>query len=145
MVALVDDEDFEWLNQWKWHNCRGYAIRNSYTKPRFNIFMHREIMDCPAELQIDHIDGNGLNNQKLNLRVCVQSQNKLNHRKYRNNTLGYKGVTLNGGKIRACIQAGHKKTHIGYFQDVISAAKAYDSVAKELHGEFATLNFPNEV
>lgn len=146
--ALVDDEDFNWLNQWKWHyHIDGYAVRNyARISPRQGLFlMHRVIVNCPTDKQIDHIDGDGLNNQKFNLRICVQSQNKKNRRTPSNNTTGYKGVWIDKrrGYIWAGINANGKRLHLGTFSDLISAAEAYDGAARKHYGEFARLNFPN--
>jgi hypothetical protein len=81
--ALVDDEDFESLNKYKWYFHQGYAIRNTKMKfgKRTTIFMHRIITNCPKGKDVDHINMNGLNNQKYNMRVCKRSQNITNDKK----------------------------------------------------------------
>jgi hypothetical protein len=137
-MAMVDDEDFKYLNQWKWHlHGDGYACRTMK-----KIKMHRVLIDCPINLEVDHIDGNKLNNQKSNLRICTHQQNMANQKKYKTNTTGYKGVTIWKQYIRAQIQINKKRIYLGFFPDLISAAKAYDKKAKELWGSFARLNFP---
>ena len=96
--AMVDDEDFEYLNQWKWYLIKPggniyYARRKVYYGKKYTqIYMHREIIKCDGFI-IDHISGNGLDNQKCNLRVCKREQNALNRRKNINNLSGYKGVS----------------------------------------------------
>lgn len=145
--ALVDDEDFKVLNRYKWHcnNC-GYAMQRVRAgKQKRNIMMHRVILNCPDGMQTDHIDGNRLNNQKNNLRICTQSQNEINKGRRETNISGYKGVSYHDKYIKARISCGGKQYHLGYFPDLISAAKAYDVKARELFGEYARLNFPDGI
>ena len=103
--------------------------------------MHRIIIKPPKEYEIDHADRNGLNNQRSNLRICNKSQNKINHRKYKNNTTGFIGVYKNNGKFFSRVL---KNEHLGTFTDKIEAAKARDRRVFEIYGNFATLNFPLE-
>jgi len=78
-VALVDDEDYDYLNQWNWSYSKGYACRSIVLKKKREIVrMHRLIMKAPDNLEIDHIDHNGLNNQKLNLRIVTRKENANN-------------------------------------------------------------------
>jgi hypothetical protein len=150
-VAIVDDEDYEYLNQWKW--ClRGtglgkfYAIRGFSKSKKSNIkgsiSMHRQLMQPKIGFVIDHLDGNTLNNQKNNLRICTQSQNLNNQKKSISNTSGYKGVSYDKKykKFIAKIGFNRKNIHIGYFIDVKDAARAYNEAAIKYHGEFANLN-----
>ncbi len=145
--ALVDDEDFDKLNQWQWYcSTYGYAVRHAPTNngKRNTIWMHRLILNPPKNRQIDHRDRNRLNNQKSNIRICSNSQNNMNKRTQRNNTTGYKGIYIKHGfNIHARIIKDQTVIHLGRFPDKISAAKAYDKKAKELFGEFARLNFPD--
>jgi hypothetical protein len=150
--ALVDDEDFPELNKYKWCCVKShrvyYAVRRITIKIKVSkiIFMHRVIMHCPKNKEVDHEDNNGLNCQKYNLRICNNKQNRLNSRMRRDNKSGYKGVGFHYGKyIRARIQVKGKEINLGYFPDVISAARAYDEMAIKHHGKFARLNFPQEV
>ena len=148
-TALVDDEDFAWLSKCKWYAWEkpnrntAYALRAEGKKPnRHTISMHREIMNVLPGIYIDHIDGNGLNNQKKNLRLCASSENQMNSKLRRNSKSGLKGVSFKKeqGKWVAQIQAHKKRKHIGYFNTKEEAAKAYDETARELFGEFANTN-----
>ena len=144
--AIVDEADFERLNRYKWHAIciRGkwYARRCPGGKP---IMMHREIMNAPADKLVDHIDGNGLNNRRCNLRLCTQQQNMQNRRPLIR-TSKFKGVWYckRTRKWVATIVLDGKTIHLGRFDDEIEAARAYDRKAIELFGEFAYLNFPDE-
>ncbi len=106
--------------------------------------MHRLIMNAPAGLVVDHIDGNSLNNRKTNLRICTQAQNIHNSRPRRNRSSKYKGVFWNkvNKKWSVSIRKGDKRIYLGGFDDEIEAALAYDRKAEELFGEFAYLNMP---
>ena len=143
--TLVDDEKYEFLNQWKWRTNkerhRLYAIRDSKGK---KIRMHRLLMDCPADLLVDHRDGDGLNNQMNNLRVCTNRENTRNRRKNNNTTSRYKGVSWNkiSKKWTVTLMKNAKNYFIGNFTNELHAAMVHDIWAKELFGEFARLNFP---
>jgi len=89
--SLVDDKDFDYLNQWKWHYKRGYAIRYD-TKRKKWIFMHRIILTPPDGFETDHINNNPLDNRRSNLRMVTHQQNIMNQKVSKNNTSGYKGV-----------------------------------------------------
>jgi len=105
--------------------------------------MHRQIIHVPEGYVIDHINGNGLDNRKANLRPATVAQNAWNSKK-RNPRSGYKGVCFDKDKglWRAAIVCNRKRIHLGYFKDKTTAAKAYDKAAKKYHGQFASLNFP---
>lgn len=148
--AKVDDDDFEYLNQWKWYcDRKGYACRAGGIEIKRNtIRMHREIIKTPKGMLTDHIDRDRLNNCKSNLRICLFSGNSANTGLTKNNTTGYKGIAFMGGKVnkwKARIKFNCKLYHIGCFKTKEEAAMAYDKKAKELFGEFACLNFPNGV
>lgn len=146
--ALVDDEDFEWLNQWKWyarkHRHTYYAQRTSGKikgkKNRDAIQMHRVIMGIEdGAIHIDHRDHHGLNNQKFNLRTATSSQNAMNRSIQAGKTRGV--VWRKRDKVYyAVIKINQKSQHIGTFRDKYSAMLAYNNKAIELFGEFATLN-----
>ena len=110
--------------------------------------MHRQIMKAPKGMVVDHIDGNGLNNRRSNLRICTPRQNQWNRcpLKTRKQTSPFKGVQYPTGKSRpyARIQYNGKTIHIGVFDSEVEAAQAYDRKAVELFGEFAYLNFPED-
>jgi len=151
--TLVDDADYEWLNQWNWSvsntaQNKYYAARNDYkAKKRNNVIrMHRVIMGDACEgLDVDHIDGDGLNNQRANLRVCTRAQNMRNRKKPNVNNEKYTGIGKIGKKWRAVIGHAGKVIHLGMFRTPEDAARAYDSAAKRLFGEFANLNFPEKL
>jgi hypothetical protein len=142
-VAIVDREDYEELSRYKWflRTIRGhsYAARRSKGK---TILMHRVLMQPPAGMVVDHIDGNGLNNRRSNLRVCTQGQNGCNSRPRRNRT-GFRGVQERGpGKYGAGVKYKGKRYWAGVYDDPIEAAKARDNLARQLHGPYAWLNLP---
>lgn len=159
--ALVDDENYDWLNQYKWriqnNNTTYYARRNifiQYLNKRKTIFIHREIMEkklnrkLESNEQIDHINGDGLDNQEHNLRICVKQQNLFNSKKQKKynkkKTISrYKGVCWRKDckKWYTRIMFNGKSIYLGLFKNEKQAAKAYDQKAKELFGEFARLNF----
>src|SRR5690242_17796567 len=103
--------------------------------------MHRVIMNASADIHVDRINGDGLDNRRENLRLCTRDENMMNRRKNSNNSSGYKGVDRNKGKWRAYIQVDKKWIHLGYFSTAEQAAHAYDNAAKKYFGEFANTNF----
>lgn len=142
--ALVDDEDYENLSKYKWCLAiRGNKYYASCSSPELGrgSYMHRIILGLEKRSEIcDHIDGNGLNNQRDNLRRCNSFQNGFNKSKYKNNKSGFKGVIHQHGKWSARIRAGNKEIHIGCFDSPENAARAYNQKCIELHGEFAKTN-----
>lgn len=153
--ALVDDTDFEKLNQYKWcvskkrNKKNWYVIRNSkmINGKRYTILIHRVIMNCPKNKMIDHIDGNSLNNQKKNLRIATNSQNCKNREKNRNNTSGYKGVFWHkkSNKWITDIGVNGKKIHLGLFENPLEAYKAYCEACIKYHGKFANYKIINKI
>jgi hypothetical protein len=148
-VALVDDCDFEFLSQWKWYAAPfpaglWYAQRNDPVSKK-TIRMHRVITGASEGVKVDHINNDGLDNQRGNLRNCTQPDNCRNRKPSANSTTGYKGVSFakREGKYSAHIGHKKKKIWIGYFSSAKEAALAYDEAAKRLHGKFAHLNFGN--
>jgi len=136
------------VNKYIWSFAKRYSgTGKGYARGTVNgkrVKMHRYLMNFPRGLVIDHIDGNGLNNCKANLRLCTQAENARNVPARPGTTSKYKGVhkIKESNTWRAAISVNHKRKHLGVFDDEIEAAKAYDSVARKYHGEFAYLNFP---
>lgn len=135
--ALVDDEDFEWLNQWKWSydGNNGYAKRTKYTKDRnIKIYMHRIILNIPQGLITDHINRNRLDNRKDNLRISNKQQNGFNRDKNKNNISGFKGVTWHhkNKKWIAQIMINGINKYLGSYQKIEDAIKARNTYDKKL-------------
>lgn len=156
-ITLVDDEDYELLRKYAWDaDEKGYARRsanrhNADGKPsgkRRTIRMHRVIMgvsDAGRHIQVDHINGDKLDNRRANLRLCDSTQNKQNSRKYSGEfTSTFKGVSWHkqAKKWRSELRVNRELHFLGLFTDEGEAALAYDSAAKQNFGEFAYLNFP---
>jgi hypothetical protein len=148
-IALVDAADFDRLAAMAWHaSPHGrtvYARTNLRQDGKFvTVPMHRIITGW---LYIDHINGDGLDNRRVNLRQATHGQNMGNKRIYSNNTSGYKGVGLHrlSSKWQAMIQRDGKAHYLGRYATPEEAARAYDRAAIEVFGEFARLNFPQEV
>ena len=148
-TALVDDCDFEELSKNRWHavKCSGkwYASRKVRLENggRRCLYMHAQLM--PGVSEIDHKDGNGLNNSRSeNLRPATHSQNMANRQIQRNNTSGFRGVCRSLSRWRAYIVKDRARKYIGSFSTPEEGARAYDKVAKEFFGQFAQLNFSQD-
>jgi hypothetical protein len=147
-VAIVDDDDYEWLSKNKWYRAgRGYAGRT--TKEVHNVLMHREIMmrhspppNDGNQYEVDHINRNKLDNRKENLRWVTHRQNMHNTDSHESSTSLYKGVFwfARARKWVASIRSNGKQKYLGTFDSPHVAAYYYNQAAKELHGEFAVLN-----
>ena len=151
-VALVDDEDYNELSKFKWHAhlCSGhwYAVRRARESHNLKtILMHRSIMNAPTGLMVDHKNGDGLDNQRSNMRLATNSQNAANSKKVGNTRSIYRGVTRIGKQVfwTASIKVNGDSMYLGRFQYERDAALAYDEKAFEVFGEFARLNFPEEL
>lgn len=142
-VAMIDIEDFELVSQNKWHVSDGYAARAEridYGKYKV-VKMHRIVMNCPQGLEVDHLNGDKLDNRKSNLRICTHQQNTQN-RKIQTNSGGYKGVYFykNKPNWKKRYLAHIKQKNLGCYATALEAARVYNKAALEIFGEFARLN-----
>lgn len=113
-ITKIDDEDYEWVIKSSWHNKDGYA--HSRVTGAGSMSMHRELINAPQGMDVDHIDGDKLNNQKHNLRLATRSQNKVNSKLYKNNTSGYRGVYLKeSGRYEAKVGINRRQISLGRF------------------------------
>lgn len=154
--TIVDDDTYVWAANYKWHylkcNVNGYAARRGRKEEGINykkyIFLHQEILERRGEVlnageEVDHIDGNKLNNVSSNIRKVTHQQNGCNYFNKEKSTTGYKGVQQKWSNYyRARIAIDQVQIHIGYFRTAKEAAVAYDKEAIKYHKEFAYLNFP---
>lgn len=144
--ALVDDEDYERLNGYRWYlGNSGYAGRTTKGRGGRKITMHREVLGlAPGDKkQADHINGNRLDNRRRNLRECSHEENRYNVQKTKGLSSGYKGVSRDGQQWQVKITHNRTGYHLGLFDSETEAAIAYDHEARKLFGEFAKLNFPD--
>lgn len=142
-VALVDDEDLDRINQYKWYASQGGGGRKFYAvqaTSKRRLRMHRLVLNAPDGMEVDHINGDTLDNRKENLRLCNRHQNARNTRR---SDMPFKGICFQNKKWYARIVAAGKKRHLGCFHTATEAAQAYDRAARDYFGEFARLNFPN--
>jgi len=148
--TIVDPSDFYLLNAFDWLTCGRddnlYAARviRSKTGQLNTILMHRQILNAPPGLLVDHSNTNSLDNRRENLRLATPSQNSCNSRRDKSKTYSrYRGVSFSKrkGKWFATIRVNGKKIWLGYFDNELDAAKAYDAAARMYHKEFAQLNF----
>lgn len=149
--AKVDDEDYDRVSKFKWHVCitkenRKYAARNVRVGPRSEnrvdvILMHRFILSAPPNTEVDHRDLDALNNVRSNIRITDAAGNRRNRAVRKDSASGFKGVQARSGKWRARIRINEQMKTLGTFFSQEEAAKAYDKMALELHGEFARTNF----
>lgn len=142
--ALIDLEDVALVSKYGWvldDTKPNWYVHTSTGEDRKTLRLHRLIMNPPPGKSIDHIDGNGLNNKRENLRICDQKNNARNRRKLTTKTSIFKGVhRRENGKWRATIRVDGKLLNIGTFENELSAAKAYNEFARKYFGEFACLN-----
>lgn len=147
--TILDDEDYEKLRWFTWRiyrkNYKGswlcYVGRREKGKMEL---MHRIILQPEPGLVVDHINGNGLDNRRSNIRICTQSQNMKNRKVTRRSNSGYHGVRRCRGRWLASIKIDGRNTRIGWFDDPMQAAKAFDDSATKHFGQYARLNFPEK-
>jgi len=151
-TTLVDDEDLEYLLQFKWYvsfnkvSKRWVAQRHNIKNgKRKMVYMHREIMNAPDKLFVDHRNHDTLDNRKQNLRICTKTENAINRKgACINSTSKYLGVSWNknNNKWETYIAKNSKKIFLGFFNNEEKAAIIRDKVAIQLHGDYVSLNFP---
>lgn len=147
--TLIDVDDYFDVIKYKWYAMHRphtyYAVRDTRTRknPISTIMtLHKFLTSYTLT---DHANGNGLDNRRINLRQANSKQNKWNQRNRRDSASQYKGVTAVGiGRYRARILINGTRIHLGYFNNELEAAKAYDLAATNAFGEFAALNFPDK-
>jgi hypothetical protein len=152
-VAIVDDEDFERVNKYKWYayyDKRGktwYSRRHVKNTHNSTISMHRFIMNDPKGFQVDHKNHNTLDNRKENLRKCTHQENCFNRRKQSNCTTEFIGVSFckDRQKYLAAVEYNGKTIRLGYYTNPIDAAAVRDKKVKEVFKEYAVPNFPDNV
>lgn len=149
LVTIIDAEDLELVSQWKWFASRGgntdYALRKKRIDGRQQtVVLHRVLLNAPAGMHVDHINGNGLDNRRENLRLCTRRENRRNSQRQAGSVSQFKGVSKRQGRPKAWvakIYVGEKQYTQCFFTE-LEAAKRYDEMAREHFGEFAKLNFP---
>jgi hypothetical protein len=141
--AIIDAADVPLVEGFNWcsraDGLTFYAARTDYSSGKKTVRMHRVIMNCSKGFEIDHIDGDGLNNRRSNMRLSTHAENMRNRRIAKNNTSGFKGVAWdkNGAKWRAKIKVDGEQIHLGQFDTPEAAHAAYVAASEKLHGEFA--------
>lgn len=144
--TIVDDADFEWLNQWKWYASKQgkafYAVRHDIERDGkcLRIPMHRLIMNTPKGMVTDHIDGNTLDNRRVNLRACTNKENVRNRVSLdKRNKSGVTGVSFkkSNGKWVGNIMVDKKQIHLGLFENIEKAIEARREAEIKYFGAFA--------
>ncbi len=144
--AIVDNCDYDWIMQWKWHFNGGYAVRNEVKnrQPLKRFIMHREINNTPSGMLTDHINRVKLDNRRENLRSVTKAQNQMNKAKGITNRQNahskYKGIQMFRLKTRIAWVVYLNRQYIGFYKTEIEAAKAYNEAALAKYGEYACLN-----
>lgn len=143
-VAIIDATNYEKINMYRWRvshtrNGSAYAVASS---PRINkkyttIWMHRIITDCPSHMEVDHKNGNGLDNRIENLRVCDHVHNSMNCKTPIHNTSGHRGVSFYGNRWHSRIDYQGKRVHLGSFIDKQSAIECRKIGENKYFGEFS--------
>jgi hypothetical protein len=140
LVALVDDVEYEELSKYKWSWGGHYAMRKDSNGK--TVYLHRQILNAPKDMQVDHINRDRLDNRRQNLRIVTKQQNLLNVGLSKHNTSGFKGVSWCNKKQlwRVFISVGNKSKYLGSSNNKVEAARIYNEAAKSLRGEYAVLN-----
>lgn len=150
LVALIDDGDFDRVRQIEWYASKPNGKRTTiYARSKTKVngqytSLHRFVMEAPGNLCVDHINGDGLDCRRSNMRLATTSQNLHNRGPLASNTSGYKGVTKQDSRWAVFIRHNGEPIYLGRFKGKVEAAKAYDAKARELYGEFAYQNFPKQ-
>jgi hypothetical protein len=151
--TILDQQDYYRFGNLKWGVCGhdehiygGRFIKTTKSAGIKLVYLHREIMNAPAGLLVDHINSDTLDNRRANLRLATHSQNSCNRPKKSNTSSRFIGVSFMKQRKRwhTTIRHHGKRTFLGYFDSEIEAGKAYDEAARKYHGEFARLNFPEQ-
>lgn len=150
MTVKIDDEDFELVMRRKWKAHKSstnfYARHNIRVDGKYkNVLMHRLVMNAPIHLQVHHINGDTLDNQKANLQLCTNQENHASTRRMKPHSSKYRGVAKFGNKWVARMMVHYKTKHLGLFETEKEAALARDKFAFEKYGKIAYLNFPLEI
>lgn len=145
-VAIVDDCDYERVNQIKWHlHTGGYAGSKDWSSgKRVYVYMHRFITNAPRGTEVDHINGDRLDNRRANLRMASRKENARNAKGMPERRARYKGISFYDNAYHVRVMADGKQLNFGRYRSERAAAKVYDYAAIGLHGDFARINFPNE-
>lgn len=146
-VAIVDDSDYERVAQYKWHlHSGGYAARKDWSSGKpVHVYMHRYLMNVPKGVEVDHINGDRLDNRRsINLRRATRKLNARNGKGMPETQSQFKGISLYDGYYHARVMLDGQQMYFGRFKSERAAAKVYDYAAMMLHQDFARLNFPDE-
>lgn len=141
--ALIDDQDVELVSRHRWWQSSNPEYR--YAESDDGLLMHRLILGVTeTAVHVDHVNHDGLDNRRVNLRLCNHTQNQGNARRRRDNSSGFRGVSWSrqSGKYKAQIRDNKVKTYLGSYATAEEAALAYDVAARRIFGEFANPNFP---
>lgn len=142
--AIIDDDMVESIGRYRWFFHFGYAFRHVQENGKGRtIPMHREILNTPNGLEVDHINGNRLDNRKENLRNCTKHENMRNREASKSNSSGFKGVIFQKGRYVARIGFGGKLYHLGRFSTAEEASEAYKNACEKFHGDFANVRLHN--
>lgn len=144
-VIQIDEEDYAIVEKHRWYTTKSGSRKKTYACTKINgqkVLIHRIILSAESGQVVDHINGDGMDNRKVNLRLCTHTQNLWNQKKNKNNRSGYKGVfySQHHGRWAAEINADRTRHFLGYFEVIEDAARAYNEAAIKYHGHFAELN-----